>query len=491
MTIEDAFGRVIRGHWLVILLCIVAPYVVMSNVSRGEPDVYEAVARVQMGTELAASNVQADATSQRVLGIATSPGVVRSALDKARLRADANDFAAHYIDVRRVGVSPVMEIVVTDTSPARAATIARSITADVIKVSNVGDQPTSTERRQGVQRQLNTLARQRSRLAAKLNNVDPKGGAALAIQAQLTSLTTAQTELERQMSDLNLAAPSPSHAVLLDPVRVPSVALPRQDTQRAVLAALIGALVGGGLAAGLEALRPRLRSGRSVARALELPHVGHLPRLTVGRRTTSAAGPIADRLALLARRYDASNVLAVLVDPRDEPAARSVARLLGPDPEKGPHRVSCSVVGRGWAEPGDAPVVVVLSPRHVKLRSLVDTMSFVDALGWPVVGLISYPRQWFWQRRAARRAAAEPATAPRHEAGTAGLPSPVRPWKKRLPDPVVPVPSVASAVSVAPASVASVAPVGSVGAAPQAKAQNGVEQAEPWAAQDPGEVLHR
>ncbi len=471
LTIDDAFGRVIRGHWLVILLCIVAPYVVVSQMSRAEPDAYEAVARVQMGTELAASNVQADATSQRVLGIATSPGVVRAALDKARLRADANDFAAHHIDVRRVGVSPVMEIVVTDTSPARAATIARSITADVIKVSNVGDQPTSTQRRQGVQRQLDALARQRSRLVAKLNNVDPKGGAALAIQAQLTSLVTAQTELERQMSDINLAAPSPSHAVLLDPVRVPTVALPRQDTQRAVLAALIGALVGGGLAAGLEALRPRLRSGRSVARALELPHVGHLPRLDASPRTARAAGPIADRLALLARRYEASNVLAVLVDPRDEPAARPVATLLGPDGEKGSHRVTCSVVGRGWVDPGASPVVIVLSPRHVKVRSLVDTMSFVDALGWPVVGLLSYPRRWFWQRQALKRATAKGASASRHEASTNGLPSAVRPWKTKLPEPVVPtVP---------------------LGATPKINGHNGAEQTEPWPAKDPGEVLHR
>ncbi|MFM6849329.1 MAG: hypothetical protein ACKOVB_09525 [Terrabacter sp.] len=466
MTIDDAFGRVIRGHWLVILLCIVAPYLVVSQVSRGEPDAYEAVARVQMGTELAASNVQADATSERVLGIATSPGVVRAALDKARLRADATDFAAKHIDVRRVGVSPVMEIVVTDTSPARAATMARSITADVITVSNVGDQPTSTQQRQGVQRQLDALARQRNRLAARLSNVDPKGGTALAIQAQLTSLTTAQAELERQMSDLNLAAPSPSHAVLLDPVRVPSVALPRQDTQRAVLAALIGALVGGGLAAGLEAVRPRLRSGRSIARALEVPHVGHLPRLDVSRRTATAAGPVADRLAMLARRYDASNVLAVLVKPRDEAAAKPVSTLLGPEADKGPHRVACSVVGRGWVDPGESPVVAVLSPRHVKVRDLVDTMSFVDAMGLPVVGLVSYPRRWFWQRLADRRA-----PAPRHEAATSGLPSAVRHWKTKLPEPVVPV---------LPA-----------GAAPKVNGHNGAEQAEPWAAKDPGEVLHR
>ena len=104
MTIDEAFGRVIRGHWIVILLCIVAPYGVVTYLGQGEADVYEAVARVQMGTELAASNIQADATSQRVLGIATSPGVVGAARDKARVKGDAADFAAHNIDVRRVGV---------------------------------------------------------------------------------------------------------------------------------------------------------------------------------------------------------------------------------------------------------------------------------------------------------------------------------------------------------------------------------------------------
>lgn len=473
MTIDDAFGRVIRGHWLLILVCILAPYFVVSYVSRGEPDVYEAVARVQMGTELAASNVQADATSQRVLGIATSPGVVRAALDKARLRVDANDFAAHYIDVRRVGVSPVMEIVVTDTNPARAATIARSITNDVIKVSNVGDQPTSNQRRQGVQRQLDSLARQRSRLAGLLNTAGP--GAVLAIQAQLTSLTTAQAELERQMSDLNLAAPSPTHAVLLDPVRVPKLALPKQDTQRAVLAALIGALVGGGLATGLEALRPRLRSSRSIARALEVPHLGHLPRLDLSRKTATAAGPVADRLALLARRYDATNTLAVLVDPRDEPAARPVAALLGPDSEKAPHRVTCSVVGREWVEPGTSPVIAVLSPRHVKVRDLVDTMSFVDALGWPVVGMISYPRRWFWQRRALKRAAAKD-----QRPVSIGLPSPVRPWKTRGPEPVVPA---------VPTTPVVANPAGT--AQPTAAGQNGVGHSDHWTATGPGEVLHR
>src|SRR6478735_10724150 len=190
MTIDEAFGRVIRGHWLIILLCVLVPFGAAWYLGRNQPSTYEAVARVQMGSELANSNVQADATSQRVLGIATSPGVVRQALDKGGLQTDVATFAANNIDVRRVGVSPVMEIAVTDTSPHRAAVIAGSLTSDVIQFSNVGDQQTVEQRRTEVKAQLDGLTKQRQQLVSRLSHASP--GDVLAIQAQLSALTASQ-----------------------------------------------------------------------------------------------------------------------------------------------------------------------------------------------------------------------------------------------------------------------------------------------------------
>ena len=98
MTIDEAFHRILRGHWLIILSCIVLPLSAAVLLGRSDADLYEAVARVQMGRDLAASNVQADATSQRVLGIATSPGVVRVALDKAGVPADVTGFGIRQQD---------------------------------------------------------------------------------------------------------------------------------------------------------------------------------------------------------------------------------------------------------------------------------------------------------------------------------------------------------------------------------------------------------
>jgi len=430
MTIDEAFGRVIRGHWLIILLCVLVPFGAAWYLGRNQPSTYEAVARVQMGSELANSNVQADATSQRVLGIATSPGVVRQALDKGGLQTDVATFAANNIDVRRVGVSPVMEIAVTDTSPHRAAVIATSLTQDVIEFSNVGDQPAVAQRRAEVQRQLATIAKQRQQLVRKMPGATPNG--VLALQAQLTSLTTTQGELERQLSDLDLSTATTSRAVLLDPVREPTIPLPAAVYQRAVLVALLGALFGVGLAAVLEAFRPKLPSPRVVARTLGVPHVGYLPHRDLAPSTLGAAGPIADRLALLARRYDATQLLLVLVDAREEAWARSLAPLIGPQGEQNGHRLVVQVLGREWAEPGERPVLVVLSPDQVSSAAIERTRALLDALGWPVVGVVSYPhghRHWWSRRRAGRaeRAAARPVAAhdgvvvaPRAEAAASG-----------------------------------------------------------------------
>jgi len=453
MTIDEAFHRILRGHWLIIISCIVVPLSAAVLLGRNDADLYEAVARVQMGRDLAASNVQADATSQRVLGIATSPGVVRVALDKAGLQADVGAFAADHIDVRRVGVSPVMEIAVTDTSPDRAAIIAGSLTSDVIQFSNVGDQQTVEQRRTEVKSQLDGLDKQREQLVSRLSHASP--GDVLAIQAQLSALTASQTEYERQLSDLDLAFLSSSRAVLLDPVRQPTIALPKDTPQKAILVALLGALVGLGLAATLETFRPRLPTPRAIARALDVPQVGHLPARDDSPRTIAAAVQVADRLALLARRYGAGRVFVVPVLARDEAWARSLAPHLGPSAGPGSHRLECSVLGSEWVDPGENPVAVVLTPQQLPARDLARTSSLVEALGWPVLGVVSYEPG----RRRLRH-------APAGDPGPAGSPDAPqqaevgRPLERAEPvQPVQPVQPVVPVGPLVPADHADVDPV--------------------------------
>lgn len=398
MTIDEAVHRVVRGHWLLLLICMVLPVVGSIVIGDRTPPLYEALARVQMGRDPAASNVQADATSERVLGIATSVSVIRSALDDVDLVVDPATFADQHVAVRRVGVSSVVELAVTDTEPRRAAAIASSITKSVLQFSNLGDQQTVEEGRAKVNQKLVEIGRQRKALVDRLSRAQP--GDVLAIQAQLAALMASQTEYERQLSELDIAELSRAKAVLLDPVREPAAPLPKDTAQRAVLALFIGTLLGLGLAAARETVHPRLRHPRAIAYALDTPHIGHLPGHDLtDSRVRSAADLVADRVALLGQRYEAERLLLLPVRDADDSWARGLARLLDAERVERPHRLPCAVLGSQWVDPGRSPVAVVLVPANVLVRDLEPVTALLEALGWPLLGVVTYPRARRFGRR--------------------------------------------------------------------------------------------
>jgi capsular polysaccharide biosynthesis protein len=388
MTIDEAFHRVVRGHWLLILVCVILP-VIGSIVWVGQqPPEYEAVGRLQMGTDLAASNVEADAMSERALGIATSPGVVGIALGKAGITEDPTTFADQHITVRRVGVSPVLELAVTDESPTAAAAIAKSITGDVITFSNMAGRQAEADRQKELQKQIAAIDKQRKALIPRLTTASP--GDVLAIQAQLAGLMTTQTEYERQLSDLDLSASAAQQAVLLDPVRKPATALPSEVAQQAALAGIIGLFIGLGLASLREALRPSLRSPRAIAYTLDAGHLGEIPSSDLETAESRATlGKIADRLTLLGRAHGAWKIFLVPVLDQDDVLATLVARRLLPRSGDTAHRMDCAVLDGQWVEPGPHPAAVLLTRRRVKARNLKRTTDLLDSLGWPVLGFVT------------------------------------------------------------------------------------------------------
>lgn len=411
MTIDEAVHRVVRGHWFLILFCVVVA-VVASVVWVGrQPVEYQAVGRIQMGTDLAASNVQADAMSQRAYGIATSPGVVSRALDKADLTADPTVFAKDNITVTRVGVSPVLEVAVTAESPTAATKMADSITNDVIRTNNEAQRAMTAQsaaaraatdaRRRSLQKQINDIDQQRARLAPRLVTASP--GRTLAIQSQLSALTASETEYQRQLADLetsvSVAQQSASstqqallaqQALLLDPARTPALPLAKGMPQQTAIAGLIGLLLGLGLASLREAVAPSIRSPRTISYATGAPHVGHIPSSDLGSpESVTALARVADRLALLARAQHVDRVFLVPVDDRYDVLANLVAARLRPRPGDNDHRVDCVVLDSHWEEPGDRPAAVLLSRRSVRASELKQAMAQLEPLGWPLLGFMT------------------------------------------------------------------------------------------------------
>lgn len=415
MTIDEAVHRVVRRHWFLILFCVVVPVVASIAWVGRQPAEYQAVGRVQMGTDLAASNVQADAMSQRAQGIATSPGVVSRALAKAKVVSDPTIFADNNVTVTRVGVSPVLDIAVTADSPQAASKIADSITRDVITFTNEAGQASITSQQKNLQKEITAVKKQQSQLIPRLGSLDPTtdAGRILAIQAQLNGLTAAQTEFERQLSDLNISTPTTlsQQALLLDPVRASTVPQPNDLWPQAVIAGLIGLLLGLGLASLREAIFPSLRSPRAIAYAVDAPHLGHIPNSDLGAPESIAAlGRIGDRIALLARGHDVHRVFVLPVLDKYDVLANLVAFRLSPHGEEDDHRVECVALDSHWEDPGDRPAAVLLCRRTISGRDLKRAMAQLEPLGWPLLGFITCETRQPRQARPESRHAASTST---------------------------------------------------------------------------------
>jgi capsular polysaccharide biosynthesis protein len=398
VTIDEALHRIVRGHWILILLSVYLPVALAVAYVERSPELYEAVGRVQLGSDLAASNVQADASSERALGIATSPGVVRRALDKAGVKADAGTFAKDHVDVRRVGVSPVIEIAISDPSPERAATMARSITDDVLEFSNAGDRATESATLKSLDDSITKLSKSRDDLIPKLATATPNN--VIKLQAEINAVQSTLTEQQRQRSELALATVSRSSAVLLDAARAPTVPMPRKTAQIGVLAGLLGLLAGLGMAAARETVRPTLHSPRAISYAVNAPVLGHVP----GRDTTApsfvrATGKAADRIALIALGHGATKAMLIPVRESDDVWARMIAEVLSPQGPATAHRLPSVVVDGQWVDPGPSPAGVILSPTRIKASELQHVQELLGALGWPVLGLLTYePTRRSWRK---------------------------------------------------------------------------------------------
>lgn len=410
MTIDEVFHRVVRGHWLLILTCIVVPVTAMLYLGGKQPVLYEAVGRLQLGSTLASSNVEADAVSTRALGIVTSPGVVEQALAEAHLAADPTQFALDHVDVTRVGVSPVIEISVTQENPGKAALIDKSLINKVLDFSNSAGWQTGINQVKSLDAVIATLTKQRDALIPLLRTVTlTTPGTQLSLEAQIGGIQASLADVMQQRSNLFVAAASRPSSALLDPVRTPTVPMPKSTIQMSALAGLLGLIAGLGLAASVETLRPRLRKSKAIVYAVGAPLIGHLRFNDLEYPLNGAAiYRIADRMTLFGLKYDSSRAMLLPVRLDDQPLAAEMADALGTNGDvRTSHRLQCAAMNGHWVEPGDHPVIVVFSPAKIRARQLRPVQELIDSLGWPVLGVVTYDRPHGFARRRAANAAAE------------------------------------------------------------------------------------
>ena len=395
MRIDEAFRRVIGGYWWLISLVVIVALVGARWYGNHQPTQYEGVARVQMSGGLASTNVQADAATQWLQGVVTTPNMVRTAMAAAGLEGDPTSFAAHSIDVTRVGVSTVNDVSVTTGDRNRAIIAANSLVQQALKYANTSHQG-DVARMDALGRQIDAVTNERDRLIKQLGVASP--GAVLEIQARIGALAPTLTDLLRQRSDLVLSAQQRSSIGLLDPaVALPDPVGPKVP-QIMALAGLAGLLLALGGVALLEAVHPRVRGRRWIAAELDAPLLGHLATLDLDSPDgVRSLRDFADAAAVVGRRFAGRPIMLLPVEKgHDRFAARicrDLERLTGVRLE---HTTDAAVppsrTGPASTSLTD-PVVIVLSPSAASQRKLEDVIRTAAVMDWPIVGVLTFRRR--------------------------------------------------------------------------------------------------
>jgi len=316
MTLQEIFQRIIRAHLLVIIVCAVLPVLAVVALEQRQPEKWTGSVRIQVVSTAPSSTTEADGVSSRVLALATSPTLVEKAMRDAGLTGDPSYIAQHEVTAARLGESPVVDVSVTDTSPANARTLASSLVRQVVAFMNNGSRPGLDDNVRDLDSQIADATAHRTILTDRLSSAgSPQERQTLVVkigivQDEINSLTAQRAALLQNKLEADQAVVIDGDSPEVRPV--PSALVPQ-----AALALVLGLIVGVAIAALLETLSPRLAGIRAVARALGAPVLG---------RSSDDPTRTAQAVGRAARRQGVETVVLMGVD-RDDDAV--TARVLG------------------------------------------------------------------------------------------------------------------------------------------------------------------
>ncbi|MEW1952675.1 hypothetical protein [Terrabacter sp. NPDC080008] len=391
MRIDEAFRRVIGGYWWLIGLLVLAAAFGASTYASHQDKQYQAVARVQMSGGLASTNVQADAATQWLQGVITSPNLVRAAMKSAGIKGDPMLFATDSVAVNRVGVSTVNDVSVTSGDPQRSVIAANALVQQALRYANTAHQRDAAQMT-ALNREITSLTKQRDSLIRQLAVAPP--GPVLELQARIGAMAPTLTDLLRQRSDLILATSQRSSIGLLDPATAVADPVGPKESQLVGLAALAALILALGLVALLEGVRPRVRGRRWVAAELDAPLLGHLPTPDLAsRRGARSVREFGSAAAVLSARFAGRPVLVLPVEKKYEKlAARICSEVETLTGVRLQLASDAAAVRAGSPEGGSQQdaVVIALSPSVEAQRKLEELQRNAEVMGWPVVGVLTF-----------------------------------------------------------------------------------------------------
>jgi capsular polysaccharide biosynthesis protein len=430
MELNEAVGRILRQHWLMILALVAVGAGIPALLHSGDAKTYTASTRLVLDTPDPTSGPESAAIADAARGIATSPAQVREALAKARVtRRNATDLARHDVSVRALGTSAVLQLSVSDRNPRIAAAVANALAARLIQTrlnaANGDVQQVLTR----IDRRITKLNQRISQVDSEIASLDARDAASGFLRAKRNAEARLRASLARQRAVLEsdqislLSTDSGRHKPsIISPASVPSDPNSSRALADMILGALLGLILGIGLAGILETLRPTLIGRDAVARELDTPLLGSLSGDPNPDRSLREAAAIAGRLRLAAEasgvqqvglldvggEVDLSELAewldAIAVEPELEHEPEFVGALFRGAPgatakndEAGDHaRVGLQIrpfsPESATLNHGVVRALVVVAPATLKKAELVDVSHLLRVTRLPMLGLITYKR---------------------------------------------------------------------------------------------------
>jgi capsular polysaccharide biosynthesis protein len=400
MGLQEVARRVLLGHWVVILVCVVVASAAAGALQIGTSSTYTASTRLVLDAPTPQSLTEATALADTAKAIVTAPSHVIAATKAAGLVRDPL-VVIRNITMDHVGTSGVLQLSVTDSDPAAAAALANALADDLITtrlaVSPVSQQASLDSRIKAANDQIALLDQQIAALDDQLASlqVNPVDSQTAAVRAQIladrisaynserSSFAQEELQLEAERNSLTSSPSVPTPAVI-DRAVAPTHADPSRLPVELALALVIGLIVGIAISAVLETFGPTLASGEAIAEALGVPLLGWLP---------DPAGTVPDLLKLAARAAEVKVV--ELIGAGDTPNLSALARSLA-----GPGDAEDREFNVFAAEDVPAPVrkdrpaapagLVLVSSERIRKAALGPVKNRVAISGRPLLGVIVY-----------------------------------------------------------------------------------------------------
>src|ERR1700693_319413 len=132
MDLQEVIRRILFGHWVVILVCVVLTAGAMVTYHLFDTPMYTASTRVVLDAPAPTSGTEATAVADAAKAIVTSPTHIMAALNVAGATRDPVKLTST-ITLVPLGTSGILQLTVKDVNPQAAAAIANALAADLIQ----------------------------------------------------------------------------------------------------------------------------------------------------------------------------------------------------------------------------------------------------------------------------------------------------------------------------------------------------------------------